>query len=119
MKKTNGEFGGKFEYLEGWSPMYNFEDEVETYFPVITNVFIKEVIYNNPATIVKWSDGTKTVSKCRGADVFSKEVGLVLCCMKKISGGSSIKRLINDWVPSPETNNFEVVTLHDVRKNSK
>ena len=119
MKKTNGEFGGRFEFLEDWVPIYDEDGNFETYFPVIDDVYIREVIYNNPATIVKWSDGTKTVTKCRGADVYSKEVGLIICCMKKLTSGAAVKRLVNDWVPHMETDNFEVVTLHDVRKNSK
>lgn len=47
---------------------------------------IKEVIFNEPATIVYWTDGTKTVVKCGSGDTFDKEKGLALCCMKKMFG---------------------------------
>ena len=47
---------------------------------------IKEVIFNDPATIVIWSDGTKTVVKCQPGDVYSKETGLALCIAKKYLG---------------------------------
>lgn len=47
---------------------------------------IKEVIFNEPATIVYWTDGTKTVVKCGRGDTFDKEKGLALCCMKKMFG---------------------------------
>ena len=47
---------------------------------------IKKVIFNNPATIVFWADGSKTVVRCQKGDVFSKEVGLAMAYMKKISG---------------------------------
>ena len=43
---------------------------------------IVKVIFNNPATIVYWLDGTKTVVKCQPGDVYSKETGLyntILC----------------------------------------
>lgn len=44
---------------------------------------IKKVIFNNPATIVYWKDGTKTVVKCGKDDVYDEEKGLALCFMKK------------------------------------
>ena len=44
---------------------------------------IKKVIFNDPATIVLWADGTKTVVKCGKDDVYDKEKGLALCFMKK------------------------------------
>ena len=47
---------------------------------------IKKVIFNNPATIVYWEDGTKTVVKCGKDDTFDKEKGLALCFMKKALG---------------------------------
>ena len=33
---------------------------------------IKRVVFNDPATIVFWKDGTKTVVKCSKGDTFSK-----------------------------------------------
>ena len=47
---------------------------------------IKKVIFNNPATIVYWSDGDKTVVKCGKDDTYSEETGLALCFMKKALG---------------------------------
>lgn len=47
---------------------------------------IKKVIFNDPATIVFWSDGTKTVAKAHGDDKFNKEVGLTVCIAKKALG---------------------------------
>lgn len=47
---------------------------------------IKNVIFNDPATIVMWSDGTKTVVKCGENDIFDPEKGLAMCCMKKLLG---------------------------------
>lgn len=44
---------------------------------------IKKVIFNNPATIVYWKDGIKTVVKCGKDDVYDEEKGLALCFMKK------------------------------------
>lgn len=47
---------------------------------------IKKVIFNNPATIVLWNDGTKTVVKKQKGDKYDKEKGLALCIAKKCLG---------------------------------
>ena len=47
---------------------------------------IKNVIFNDPATIVMWSDGTKTVVKCGENDIYDPEKGVAMCCMKKLLG---------------------------------
>ncbi len=47
-------------------------------------VHIKDVIFNDPATIVFWSDGTKTVCTCSEQDTYDPEKGLALCVMKKV-----------------------------------
>ena len=40
---------------------------------------IKKVIFNAPATIVYWADGTKTVVKCSENDIYDAEKGLAMC----------------------------------------
>ena len=50
---------------------------------------IDRVIFNNPATIVIWDDGTKTVVKCQNDEPFDKEKGIALCFMKKHYGNKS------------------------------
>jgi len=50
---------------------------------VFSAVNIKNVIFNNPATIVFWTDGTKTVCVCSKEDTYDPEKGLALCVMKK------------------------------------
>lgn len=49
------------------------------------NPTIKDVIFNDPATIVMWSDGTKTVVKAEGED-FDPEKGLAMAISKKKLG---------------------------------
>ena len=49
-------------------------------------VRIKNVIYNDPATIVFWTDGSKTVVKCGERDTYDPEKGLAMCIVKKIYG---------------------------------
>ena len=45
---------------------------------------IKKVIFSDPATIVLWSDGTKTVVKTQKGDPYDPEKGLAMACMKKM-----------------------------------
>lgn len=47
---------------------------------------IDKVIFNAPATIVFWKDGTKTVVKCQGDDEFDPEKGLAMAISKKVLG---------------------------------
>lgn len=54
---------------------------------------IKKVIFNDPATIVFWSDGTKTVVKKQkpdGKKKFDKEKGLALAITKKMAGNTGV-----------------------------
>lgn len=49
------------------------------------NIKIRRVIFNDPATIVMWEDGTKTVVKANN-EPFDKEKGLVMAICKKVYG---------------------------------
>ena len=91
-------FGGKYKINNEW-------------------IYIKKVIYNCPATIVFWNDNTKTISKCQSPDVYSKEVGLLLCVMKKLHGNDEVRKLLRDWTIN--TLNPSVITAADVRKSYK
>lgn len=47
---------------------------------------IKEVIFNDPATIIYWKDGTKTVVKVQEGETFDEEKGLAMAIAKKVFG---------------------------------
>lgn len=47
---------------------------------------IDKVLFNPPATIVFWLDGTKTVVKCKEGEEFSEWAGIALCLAKKLYG---------------------------------
>ncbi len=62
------------------------------------NVDIVKVVYNDPATVVFWTDGTKTVVKCKEDDEFSKENGLALCIAKKALGNKgNFNNVFRKW----------------------
>lgn len=61
---------------------------------------IKRVIYNNPATVVYWTDGTKTVVKCQSGDTFSEETGLMAAMLKRIYGNdNTYNKVMKPWIP--------------------
>lgn len=53
------------------------------------SVSICKVIFNDPATVVLWSDGTKTVVKCGPEDTFDTEKGLAMAIVKKMAGNDN------------------------------
>lgn len=59
---------------------------------------IKKIIYNPPATIILWNDGTKTTSKCEYGDVYSKEMGFMLCVLKKKYGNQKLHNMLEQYV---------------------
>lgn len=60
---------------------------------------IQRVVFNGPATIVFWKDGTKTVSKCREGDPYSKEAGLAICYMKRALGNHrNFNKAMKRWL---------------------
>ena len=64
---------------------------------------IKNVIFNDPATIVFWEDGTKTVVKCQDCDEFDPEKGLAMAVAKKAYGNKgSYCNKMKKWLPKEE-----------------
>lgn len=61
---------------------------------------IKKVIFNDPATIVLWKDGTKTVVKCQENEVFDPEKGLAMAMCKKMLGNKyEYYNVFKKWLP--------------------
>ena len=63
---------------------------------------IKQVIFNGPATIVIWLDGSKTVVKCAEGDGYSKFSGLAIAICKHIYG-PNFKKVFNYFIPKEKT----------------
>lgn len=61
---------------------------------------IKKVIFNNPATIVIWTDDVKTVVKCGEGDAFDPEKGLAMAISKRFFGNKgNYCNIFKKWVP--------------------
>ena len=59
----------------------------------------KKVKFSGPATIILWEDGTKTVVKCQGDDVFNEYTGVLTCFAKKMFGNkANFNNIINKTV---------------------
>ena len=54
---------------------------------------IVRVIFNEPATIVFWNDGTKTVVKCMEDEEFDEEKGIAMAFMKKLYGTGYMRKI--------------------------
>ena len=52
-------------------------------------LYIKDVKFNGPATIIFWSDDTKTVVKCQGDEEIDHEKGIAMAVAKKVFGNES------------------------------
>lgn len=66
----------------------------------VKSIAIKHVIFDGPATIVFWDDGTKTVVKCTDDDSYSYDVGIAMATLKKIFGEnySTYKHAVSDAI---------------------
>lgn len=103
-KEENYKFGGAFtSYKIG-------KDNLTA-----TSIYINRVIYSNPAVVVFWSDGTKTVAKCSKQDTYNPEFGLLLCYCYRTIGKEKVMKLIHDWIMYENG----VRTLADVRKDHR
>lgn len=84
-----------YDHLYGWNDRHHIEDYCNTVISSAKEVAmkqivenetqkIKKVIFSDPATIVLWEDGTKTVVKTQKGDAYDPEKGLAMACMRKI-----------------------------------
>ena len=80
-----------------YDPIFRRNEKTEYQYPYYQPE-IKNVIFNDPATIVFWTDGTKTVVKCQEGDIFDPEKGLTMAIAKKVYGNKgSYCNVIKKW----------------------
>ena len=81
---------------------------------------IKKVIFNYPATIVLWSDGSKTVVKCQDGDIYDPEKGLAMAISKKALGNKgNYCNEFKKWLPEDEDEEGTVELRLDTSEISK
>ena len=75
---------------------------------------IDRVIFNDPATIILWNDGSKTVVKRSYDDIWDSEKGFCMAVIKKLYGNTSfIKKIIE---PEEE---IQILTVEKACENFK
>ena len=60
-------------------------------------VYIKKVLYNNPVTVVWWSDGTVTRNRCPENVTYNPDTGLLFCITKRLLGNNDVAEIFNAW----------------------
>lgn len=94
--------------LDGLSAMLLSIDEMHEWLirsaPKINMPGIKQVIFNDPATIVIWADNTKTVVKCQNGEPYDPEKGLAMAITKRVLGNKGnyfdeIKKWTKEYKP--------------------
>lgn len=77
---------GSFNFDE-----FSLDPHYQTYKIIPLSMQISKVIYQNPATIVFWKDGTKTVVKCQEGDKYSYSAGIMHAIIRKMYEDNSRK----------------------------
>ena len=76
---------------------------------------IKNVKFNPPATIVFWTDNTKTVVKCKGED-YDPEKGLAMCICKKVLGDKgNYYEVFKKWLPKEDDSDVVQKVLEHIK----
>lgn len=79
------------------------------------DVGIRKVIFNDPATVVLWSDGTKTVVKCGPEDKFDTEKGLAMAIVKKMAGNdNSFHKVFKQYTKKKKKEPGSIGSISDI-----
>lgn len=93
---------------------YGRRNSKEETMKTVPTYAVKKIIYNPPATIVFWEDGSKTVVKCSKDDEYSPYFGFLAALAKKVYGNPSrVRKIIDKWAPEEEEH------LNDIAKTFK
>ena len=83
--------------------------------PHLYRYAIQKVIFNEPATIILWADGSKTVVKCAEDEVFDSEKGLAMAICKKILG-NDFKKVFKEHIQEVPEEEFKCQNFIDAIK---
>lgn len=76
-------------------------DKIEFDWSGRNKIQVQKVIYNDPATIVYFTDGSRTVVKRHRDDEFDEQTGLLMCIAKRFLG-DDFHRVLKENVPNYE-----------------
>lgn len=75
---------------------------------------IDNIIFSGPATIVFWTDGTKTVVKAMAGEKIERYAGFAAACMKKMFGSTSRAKSIMNELATDQPVSKKKTKEHDV-----
>lgn len=94
---------GRVVYTEVCEDGYMCEVEMSNHIPVAGRPYPERIIYNGPATIVFWDDGTKTVVKRAKKDKDNKYNAFCAALAIKLYGSNSaVSRYVNSGITEKE-----------------
>ena len=100
--KIDWTYGGGYDIRLSVIPSNTKHDYTSHYKPP-RFIEIERVIFSDPATIIVWKDGKKTVVKCSENDIYVPETGFMMAYMKRLiedaNGEGSFHKLMKKWVP--------------------
>ena len=112
--KTNDDFLDAMRYYSEQGNYYHNILSASMKVKVDIPGMIDRVIFNDPATIIYWKDGSKTVVKRSDDDIWDSEKGLCMAIIKKLYGNTSfIKRFME-----PEED-IKILTVEEACENLK
>ena len=112
-KKINDDFLDAIRYY--YDDLETVENDLESIeLRVDIPGMIDRVIFNDPATIIYWKDGSKTVVKRSEDDIWDPEKGFCMAIIKKLYGRTSfIKKFIEPEEEMP------ILTVEEACENLK
>lgn len=114
-KEINAVYGVN-AFKDGCVTINNKGEERVMYNKMFKKDLIKDVIFNDPATIVLWGDGVKTVVKATG-EKFDPEKGLAMAIAKRCFGNQgNYYNKIKKWLPEEKNDIDDPVADINVKK---
>lgn len=81
-----------------WTVNVRIEDVTAESLKCEPNEEPERIVFNGPATIAFWPDGTKTVVKCQDGEPFDPEKGVALAMLKKYFRGAKYNDVLNKLI---------------------
>lgn len=108
--KDNADYGGTLTRIVKYNSTLSEAEKV----------YLTKVLYNNPATVVFWSDGTTTKNVCPPDTLYNPDAGLAFCMLRKFMGNDNVAKLFNDWeLKDYKNDKNHYIEIKDVRKIHK
>lgn len=86
-------------YTNNSTSTLNHSQNYSSYYKQVP-LSIEKVIFNDPCTIILWSDKTKTVVKCGEDEEYDPEKGMAMAISKKFLGNNgNYYETFKKWLP--------------------